>query len=68
MDGEITVDNIIMIFMDAECFKKIKFRYRVGFENNFSRVNIKSMEIFPAMFSNGGFAGFIISNAGFMII
>ena len=33
-NGEITVDDIIMIFMDMECFKEVQFKYRVGFANN----------------------------------
>ena len=53
-DSEITIDKIIMIFMDVECFKEIMFKYRVGFANNFSRIKIKNVVIFPAIFSSGG--------------
>ena len=37
--------------MDKECFKEVKFIYRV---NNFGRIKIKGVVTFPAMFSNGG--------------
>ena len=40
--------------MDMECFKKVKFKCRVGFVNNFSRMKIRSEVIFPAMLSNVG--------------
>ena len=68
MDGEITVDNIIMIFMDMECMMDLKFKYRAGLTNNFSRMKIKNVVIFPAVFSKDGFVGFLISNAEFMFI
>ena len=38
MDGDITVDNIIMIFMDMECFNAVIFKYKVV--NNFNRIKI----------------------------
>ena len=50
------------------CFKEIKFEYRGGFANNFGRMKIKSVVIIPAMFSNGGFVGFLISNTEFMFL
>ena len=28
--AKITDDNIIMIFMDMECFKEVEFKYSVG--------------------------------------
>ena len=37
MVGEIIVDNIIMIFMDVECFREVQFKYRAGFPNNFMK-------------------------------
>ena len=56
-----------MIFMDTECFKKVKFKYRLGFANNSSRMKIDSVFFyFPAMPSNGEFVGFLISNTEFM--
>ena len=67
-DGEITVHNIILIFMDMECFKEVQFKYRVGFANNFGRTKIKGLVTFPAMFSSGGFIGFLISNTEFVFI
>ena len=66
--AKITVDIIIMIFMDMECFKEVKFKYRVGSANNFSRIKAKVVVIFPAMFSNGRFVGFLILNTEFIFI
>ena len=57
-----------MIIMDMECFNEVKFKYKFGFANNFSRMKIKSEIIFPAMFSNGGFIGFLISKTEFVFI
>ena len=37
---------------------KVQFKYGVGF----GRMKIKGVVIFPAIFSNGGFIGFLISN------
>ena len=39
-DGEITINNIIMIFVDKECFK---FKYRIGSTSDFSRIKIESI-------------------------
>ena len=39
-DCEILVENITF-FMIVECIKQVKFRYGVGFANNFSRIKIK---------------------------
>ena len=64
--AKISVDNIIMIFMDMKCFKEEKFKYRVVFANNFSRIKIKNVVIWPEMLSNDWFVGFLISNAEFM--
>ena len=64
--GEITVDNIIMNFL--EYFNEVTFKYRVRFANNFSKMKIKRLFIFPAMLCNGGFVGFMISNTEFMSI
>ena len=52
------------IFMDMECLKKVKFKYRVGF----GRIKIKGMVTFPAMFSNGGFIVFLILKTEFVFI
>ena len=57
-----------MIFKDKECFKKVQFKYRVEFANNFGRMKIKGVVAFPAIFSNGGFIGFLISNSEFVFI
>ena len=54
---------IIMIVMDMECFEEVEFKYRVWFANNFSR-----LKVFSAIFSNGGFVGFLISNSDFMLM
>ena len=62
------VNDIAMIFMDMVCFKEIKFEYRGGFANNFGRMKIKSVVIFPAVFSNSGFVSFLISDIKFMFI
>ena len=40
--------------MDMICFKEVKFEYRGGFANNFGRMKIKGVVIFPAVFSNSG--------------
>ena len=54
--------------MDIVRFKEIEFKYSVGFANNFGRLIIKSVVTFPAMLSNGGFIGFLISNTEFVFI
>ena len=51
-DSEVAVNDIIMTFMDMVCFNEIKFEYRGGFVNNFGRMKIESVDIFPAVFSN----------------
>ena len=43
--------------MNMECFKEVKFKYRIGFANNYRRIKIKNVVIFPALFSNDGFVG-----------
>ena len=51
-----------MIFMGIVCLKEVKFEYRGVFANNFGRMKIKDVVIFPAVFSNSGFISFLISN------
>ena len=65
---EIAVNDIIRIFMDMVCFKEIKFENRGGFANNFGRMKIKSVVIFPAVFSNSRFVSFLISGIEFVFI
>ena len=56
---------IIMTFTDVECFKGVKFKYRIRFANYFEELKL-SVVIFPAMFSNDWFVGFLISNIIFI--
>ena len=51
--------------MDMECFKEIKFKYRVRSANNLSKIKIKTVVIFLTMFSNGWYLGFFILNLEF---
>ena len=54
--------------MGMKWFKDVQFKYRVGSANNFGRMKIKDVVTFPAMFNNGGFIGFLISNTELMFI
>ena len=49
-------------------FKEVKFEFSGGFANNFGRMKIKGVVIFPAEFSNSGFVSFVISNIKFVFI
>ena len=41
MDGEIRDNNIIMFFVDMQCYKEVKFKYRVGSATDFIRIKIE---------------------------
>ena len=44
------------------CFKEVKFEYKGMFANNFSRMKINEVVIFPEVFSSSGFISFLIMN------
>ena len=54
-----------MIFVEAKCFKELRFEHRVGSVSNFCRIKVKSVVIFPIIFGNGWFFKFFISNIKF---
>ena len=54
--------------MDMVYLKEVQFEYRVRFANNFGRMNIEGMVIFPAVYGSGGFISFLISNTAFVFI